>query len=189
MDISTKEELKKILRFEKRMYIGERGFKSLLFDTYIVNDESVLVYKFLKMLRVLNYYHSKKSSSKWYKFLYYCEKRRKNKLGQKLGLNIGEFTFDEGLFIPHINDIVVNGEAKVGKNCILHGCNCIGRDGKSTDSPIIGDNVDIGFGASVLGGIQLGNNIKIGAGAVVTKSCLEDGVTLIGVPARIKNNR
>ena len=54
---------------------------------------------------------------------------------------------------------------------------------------MIGDNVEFGGGASVIGGIQSANNVKIGAGAVVTKDILEEGATVIGVPAHIINSK
>ena len=46
-------------------------------------------------------------------------------------------------------------------------------------------NVDIGQNAQILGGIYIADGVKIGAGAVVTKSVLVPGVTVVGVPARI----
>ncbi len=49
----------------------------------------------------------------------------------------------------------------------------------------MGDSVDIGFGAIVIGHINLADDIVIGAGAVVTKSFVESSITLIGVPAKI----
>ena len=97
-----------------------------------------------------------------------------------------ENVFGEGLIIHHNGSIVVNGSSKVGKNCQLHGDNCIGNVGKSdslTDCPQIGNNVEIGVGAKVLGGIIIADNIKIGANAVVTKSFDEKGITLVGIPA------
>ena len=72
----------------------------------------------------------------------------------------------------------------IGQGCCLHGNNCIGNDGKSGGAPVIGKNVDIGFGAVIIGDIQIADNCKIGAGAVVVHSCLEEGSTLVGVPAR-----
>ena len=48
----------------------------------------------------------------------------------------------------------------------------------------IGDNVYLGPGAKVFGDIVLGDNIQVGANAVVTKSCLKDGAVLVGVPAQ-----
>ena len=43
--------------------------------------------------------------------------------------------------------------------------------------------MDIGIGAKILGGIEIADNIKIGANAVVVKSELEEGKTLVGIPA------
>ena len=49
---------------------------------------------------------------------------------------------------------------------------------------MIGDNVYIGVGAKVLGNIRIGNNVKIGANAVVIKD-VPDNATVVGVPARV----
>ena len=86
-----------------------------------------------------------------------------------------------------IYDNVTIGEGTViGKNCIIHGNCCIGSTGGyPDDSPVIGDNVDIGQFAQILGGIRIADNVKIGAGAVVVKDVLEPGVTVVGVPAHI----
>lgn len=111
---------------------------------------------------------------------------RKNRLGIIIGVDIPEGVFDEGLIIHHNGNIVVNGSSKVGKNCKLHGDNCLGNAGKKdelTNCPRIGNNVDIGVGAKVLGGITIADDIKIGANAVVTKSFNEAGITIVGIPA------
>jgi serine O-acetyltransferase len=50
--------------------------------------------------------------------------------------------------------------------------------------PVIGDNVIIGSGAKVLGGITIGHNVRVGANAVVTHS-VPDNVVVGGIPARI----
>ena len=110
---------------------------------------------------------------------------RRNLLGRKLGFTIPINVFGLNLHIWHYGNIVVNRGAKVGSNCSLHGDNCIGNNGENNECPVIGDNVDIGVGAKIIGGIYIADNVKIGAGAVVVKSCYESGVTLVGVPARI----
>ena len=118
--------------------------------------------------------------------LYWIARTHKNHLGVFIGVEIPENVFGEGLIIHHNGSIVVNGSSKVGKNCQLHGDNCIGNVGKAdslTDCPQIGNNVEIGVGAKVLGGITIADNIKIGANAVVTKSFDEKGITLVGIPA------
>ena len=104
-----------------------------------------------------------------------------------MGITIPRNVFSTGLLIWHYGNIVVNNNAKVGKNCELHGDNCIGNKGYGSDgkAPIIGDNVDIGVGAKIIGDIKIANNVKIAAGAVVIDSCEEENVILAGVPAKI----
>ena len=48
-------------------------------------------------------------------------------------------------------------------------------------APVIGDNVFIGTGAKIIGNITIGNNVLIGANAVVTKD-VPDNCTVIGNP-------
>lgn len=57
------------------------------------------------------------------------------------------------------------------------------------EAPHIGNNVDIGVGAKILGGIEIADDIKIGAGAVVVSSFTTKGATLVGIPAREVKNR
>ena len=91
--------------------------------------------------------------------------------------------------VPTSGSVIVNGFASVGKNCRIHGAVCIGNRGigqtdeEKTVSPTIGDNVDIGVGVSIIGDVHIADDTKIGAGAVVVKSCNELGKTLVGVPA------
>ena len=72
----------------------------------------------------------------------------------------------------------------MGKNCILHGNNCIGNSGLSSECPRIGDNVRLGFGATVIGNVEIANNVTVAAGAVVVNSCLQENAVLAGVPAK-----
>lgn len=182
--IETKTRLKEILDYEKKLYVddieGEKGIKA-----FIKSHPNYHVWKYVKLLRKTGYYYSSRRKNIFYllKYFYFC--RRKNILGRKLGIELNERTFDKGLIIYHTQGIVVNGLAVVGENCHLHGNNCIGTNGKTTDCPVIGNNVTLGVGAKVLGNITIADNIKIGAGAVVVHSFKEKGVTLVGAPARI----
>ena len=116
----------------------------------------------------------------------YWYRRKRNILGIKLGFFISPGCFDEGLRIWHYGSVIVHPGAKIGKNCQIHGNCCIGNKGWPDDSyATIGDNVDIGQFAQIIGGVTIANGVKIGAGAVVTKSVLEENVTVAGVPARI----
>ena len=51
-------------------------------------------------------------------------------------------------------------------------------------APQIGNNVDIGCGAVIIGDIKIGNNVLIGANSVVTKD-VEENCTVVGVPAKV----
>ena len=60
----------------------------------------------------------------------------------------------------------------------------VARSDRLHDLPTIGDRVDIGCGACLLGNIQLGEDSKVGANAVVLTD-VPPGATAVGVPARI----
>lgn len=51
--------------------------------------------------------------------------------------------------------------------------------------PVLGNNIYIGAGAKIIGNIYLADDCVIGANAVVTKSVLEPGSVLVGVPAKV----
>lgn len=82
--------------------------------------------------------------------------------------------------------VVINAYAKIGSNCKILSDVTIGVSGKinSTDRPIIGNNVFIGSGARIIGGVTIADNVVIGANAVVTKSITEPGITVAGIPAK-----
>ena len=105
-------------------------------------------------------------------------------MGQRLGIEIFENTFDAGLNIFHAGDIVINGNSVIGKNCRLHGNNCIGNNGFDDASPILGDNVRLGVGAKIIGNVKIADNVIIAAGAVVLNSFEEEGITIGGIPAK-----
>lgn len=88
--------------------------------------------------------------------------------------------------IDHSGGIVVSGFAKFGDNCRIRTGVVVGlaRVGDPV-APVIGNNVDIGAGAKVLGRIRIGNDVLIGANAVVTRD-VPDGCLAVGVPAVVK---
>lgn len=106
-----------------------------------------------------------------------------HKWSVKCGFSIPMNVFGPGLSIAHYGTIVVNANAKIGKNCrIQEGVN-IGTSG-GDKAPTIGNNVFIGTGAKIIGDVVLGDNIAIGAGAVVVQSFKENGITIAGIPAK-----
>lgn len=152
------------------------------FMYWLTQDEVYEIAKYVRYLRFEEYYHNTRKGP-WGKLctLYYL--MRKNRLGNRLGFRIPANCFGPGLTIYHHGCIIVNDSARIGANCRLHGNNCIGNNGKTNDAPRIGDDLDLGFGASIIGGVHLGDRVKVGANAVVVRSETADDITLVGVPA------
>ena len=149
---------------------------------WIIRPEGFYTRKYLKLLRA----EEKYTFTKPCRLLAFWYKARKNRLGARLGFIISAGCFGEGLKLEHYGSVIVNPKSRIGRNCIIHGNCCIGSNGGyPDDSPVIGDNVDIGQNAQILGGIHIADNVKIGAGAVVVKDIETPGVTVVGIPARI----
>lgn len=91
-----------------------------------------------------------------------------------------------GLFIDHGMGVVIGETAEIGDNCTLFQGVTLGGTGKERGKrhPTLGNNVMVATGAKVLGNITIGDNSKIGAGAVVVKPVPPD-CTVVGVPGRI----
>ena len=147
---------------------------------WLIRPEKYYIRRYLRFLRK----EEKYTFTKPQKLLAYWYKARKNRLGSRLGFIISAGCFAEGLQLEHYGSIIVNPKSRIGRNCKIHGNCCIGSTGGyPDDSPVIGDNVDIGQGAQILGGIRIADGVKIGAGAVVVKDVRTPNVTVVGVPA------
>jgi serine O-acetyltransferase len=96
-----------------------------------------------------------------------------------------------GLYIGHFGTVVVNPLTRLGRHCNLgHGVT-IGsggrgeKDGRLVEGvPVIGDRVYIAPGACLFGPIVIGDDVAVGANAVVTQS-LPDRSVAVGIPARV----
>lgn len=188
MMISTKEQLKNCLVIEKEFYVPisslGRNIRNIL-----LGGPAVERWKYIKTLRKLEYYYNNRNKNFVWAFMNLYYARRFNKLGFRLGIELNRDVFDEGLMIFHTTGTVVNGDAKVGKNCMLHGSNVIGNMGNDLKAPVIGDNVRLGVGAKVLGDVYIADDVQIGAGAIVLHSCYEKGALLVGIPAKVHTRR
>lgn len=92
--------------------------------------------------------------------------------------------FSYGFVIMHPIGIVINSKVRGGKNIVIESSVVIGDEkGKA---PVLGSNIFIGAGAKIIGGITIGDNVKIGANAVVVKD-VPSNVTVVGIPAKIIN--
>lgn len=158
------------------MTLKERFFE------WWLRPEGYYIKRYIKFLRKEEKYTFRKPC----KPLAFWYRGRKNRLGSRLGFIISAGCFEEGLILWHYGSVIVNPQARIGKNCQIHGNCCIGNlRPDSQDSPVIGDNVDIGQGAQILGGIRIADGVRIGAGAVVIRDVPIPGAVVVGVPARI----
>jgi serine O-acetyltransferase len=91
-----------------------------------------------------------------------------------------------GFFIDHGMGVVVGETAEVGDYVTLFQGVTLGGTGKERGKrhPTLGNHVVVGAGAKILGGIRIGDNVKIGSNSVVLKSVPANS-TVIGVPGRI----
>jgi serine O-acetyltransferase len=97
-----------------------------------------------------------------------------------------EAVVGQGFVIDHFGSVVVSGYARFGDNCRIRTGVVVGlRRVSEPSAPVIGDNVDIGAGAKLLGGIRIGSNVVIGANAVVLHDVPDDHVAF-GVPATVR---
>ena len=171
-------KIEDIMKQEKKLYMMNNPKK--LLKGIICREHGWIIWRYMVWLRREEKYEKRKI----YALLrYYC-RRRRNIIGERIGFTIGLDALCGPTLIWHYGSIVINGHAKIGQNCILHGRNCIGNNGYQEECPTIGDNVEFGVGASAIGDIYIANGIKIGAGAIVVNSFYEEGITIAGIPAR-----
>ena len=104
--IKTKDDLKRFLSIAKQKN-NKRSFS------------------YIRLLRICEY-QKNSGGGVLKKFLFLFLNRKRNALGQKLGYEIGLNVFENGLKIIHTGSLVINGSAKVGKNCTIIGSACIG---------------------------------------------------------------
>lgn len=90
------------------------------------------------------------------------------------------------LTIHHGYGIVINKNTRIGDDVQIRQHVTIGSktlpDGSQSESPVIGDRVEIGAGAIIIGDVSIGDDVKIGAGAVVVRS-VQSWDIVVGNPA------
>jgi serine O-acetyltransferase len=99
-----------------------------------------------------------------------------------------EVEVGKNFVIDHFGGIVVSGYARFGDNCRIRNGVVVGLS-RADDpcAPQFGNNVDIGAGAKVLGRITVGDNVRIGANAVVLCDVPSNSIA-VGVPAVVKRS-
>lgn len=97
------------------------------------------------------------------------------------GLQLPPNTIGMGIKIYHLGWMIVNEKAKIGNNLTIYPGVTVGASKGGV--PTIGDNVFLGLGSKVFGGITIGNNVIVAPNAVVVKN-VSDNCTMAGIPAK-----
>lgn len=165
---------KDLLRFNNR--------KPTLKDL-IVQNEVWYIYRYIRLLRKVEFY--KNCNKSRLLFLYYYI--RYKRLGFKLRFTIYPNTVGPGLRIFHCGDFVhIKSNCIIGKNCTLLPGVVIGNKNIDNDDThvLIGDNCYIGLGVKIFGQVSIGNNVTIGANSIILHD-IPDNCVVAGIPARI----
>lgn len=138
-------------------------------------------FRFVRRLRITRYFWLKgKKAFPLFLLSWFLLKR----LSYKFEFDVSYRTkIGPGLSIAHIGYVVAAAD-RIGSNCFLRPGVVIGKN--LTDNggtAVIGDNVHFGVGAKVIGNISVGNNVVIGANAVVTHD-VPSNTVVAGIPAR-----
>jgi serine O-acetyltransferase len=88
-----------------------------------------------------------------------------------------------GLCLIHARNLMLAG-CDIGENCLIFHEVTIGTNAGTAEAPKIGNNVDIDVGARVLGKVEIGDSVKIGANCVVTSN-VTDGTVVVTAAPRI----
>lgn len=99
-------------------------------------------------------------------------------------------TIGRRLFIDHGTGVVIGETAVIGDDCTLYQGVTLGGTGKDKGKrhPTLGNRIMVGAGAKVLGPIEIGDDVRIAAGAVVLQN-IPSQSTAVGVPARVVRRR
>ena len=174
--INEKSDLRDFLDYEKAKY-GISGITS--FAKYLAGNETEVIWMFQRRLRITEYHKNVR-----HKVRYYINLLLLNYMRNKYGLHISLNVFDKGLRIMHLGSILTNDNVRVGKNCYVHINTAFVAQGVKNETPVLGNDIIVGVGATILGGVYIADGIAIGANAVVNKTFLEENIAVAGIPAK-----
>lgn len=175
--IETKKQLKEFINYEKILY-GKKH-KYVLLPRM---SEKSIIWKYICLLRLEEYSYNTNHKLRYifYKFL-------RLKMSRKYLIQIPKNVVDKGLKIFHVSPTIINAK-KIGKNLMLGPNVYMVAQGRTGDSPTLGDDIAIGASATLVGGINLASGIAIGANSLVNKSFEEENITIAGNPAKKINS-
>jgi serine O-acetyltransferase len=172
----SKEEYKEYIRHE--VYGNKKLTLKQKYKLRYKNPSTNAVF----LIRTMQYHAGRKGIHK------YLAERANLQLVRRYNIFVGKNTkIGLGLKCAHPTGIIIGQTVIIGKNCSLFQGVTIGSrrtgDWKLGKQPHIGDNCTLFSGCAVIGDIEIGDNVIIGANAVMNKSAAS-GTTWVGIPAR-----
>lgn len=190
--IKTKEELREYMQADALLYPKVSGNIFLRLRNYIVTTPQSTqhyVYSYIVNLRYAEYHENNSIlncrisfNACWHTLMMLFRYWKLRKLSYITGIQIDPSSFGKGLQIWHYGSIIVNRAAKIGDYATIYPGVVIGA--KKGKVPIIGNNVFIGAGAKILGGVKICDNVIVAPNAVVVKDVPANCI-VAGVPAKI----
>jgi serine O-acetyltransferase len=173
--IKTAKELKEYIKCD----LSSLGYGRKVFPLILSEQNGIKL--FIVLLRICEYL----KNSRIY-VLYFPIRLIQRRVALTLGFSIPLNICGPGLALPHLGPVIINGNAKIGKNARIHSGVVIGAG--HFGSPKIGDNVYIGPGAKVYGNIKIGDNVVIGANSIVSVN-IPRNAFVANTPAKIVSRK
>lgn len=176
--ISTKKDLKYFISEDLKRFGGRKPN----IKDWILKNEKWYIWQYIKVLRHVEYHLNNKHNLL---YLYWFFKYKR--LCYNLKIDIKPNNLGPGVRIMHLGALIrIKRNCIIGKNCTLLPGTVIGNKHLNNDNSwvIIGDNCYIGLGVKIFGQVTIGNNVTIGANAVVTHD-IPDNAIVGGIPAKI----
>ncbi len=180
--MNTWEDTKKTIRCD--IY---RNLESLRKSDYIKALFGKSTVSLLLYFRICHYFANLNKKNTIQFLLHSICYLRFGTLKNKCGIELNQRTqIGYGLRLPHKGNIVIHPLAVIGNNCeIMQGVTIGNNFIKDRDAVArIGNEVTLCAGSKIIGHVTIGNNVIVGANAVVTHDCA-DNTIMGGVPARV----
>ena len=170
----TFKELKETIRADMG-YVGGKPVRTF-FRRYFFEAG----FKFVFWLRLTKFFYGKNIILYALAALIYKHYSYKYSFDISFRAEIGK-----GLQIAHFGYIVIPSNTVIGENCRLRPGVVVGKKlSEKTGGAVIGNNVEFGVGCKIICGVHIGDNVIIGANAVITKDVPDDSI-VAGVPAKV----